>query len=276
MVRCSEIRPFALRRPGGNRIFSAWRLFLLCLLAASLVSCGELQSGIVASPTVVPADTHPATITQTPMIVADTPTPVGTRANSSATLIPTLVAPTPTPGVLVTSTPRSAPAPAPTEIATEQPPSVPTPTSIAMRIEQPSPSVPAPTPTGIGIEQLSPSVPTPTHIAMRMEHSSPSVPRPTPIAIDTEQSSASAPRSTPSDTLLGGPLPPLQEVAILEDYRATRFYPDSIVILKDVPLNLYITRLHREHINKFTIQPFLSSTSFFPPGTLGMEQFTPN
>ena len=68
----------------------------------------------------------------------------------------------------------------------------------------------------------------------------------------------------------------MQEVAILEDYHATRFYPAGVVVLKDVPLDLYISRLHREHINKFTIEPFLSSTNFFPPGTLGIEQFTPN
>ena len=39
---------------------------------------------------------------------------------------------------------------------------------------------------------------------------------------------------------------------------------------------MYVTRLHREHINAFSIDPFLSSAAFFPPGTMGVEEFTPD
>ena len=67
-----------------------------------------------------------------------------------------------------------------------------------------------------------------------------------------------------------------QEVATIENYAASRFFPDRIVVVKGMPLRMNMTRLHREHINKFTIEPFLSSTNFFPPGTIGVEQFIPD
>ena len=47
-------------------------------------------------------------------------------------------------------------------------------------------------------------------------------------------------------------------------------------MIKDVPLKLHITRLHSEHVNRFTIEPFLASTRFFSPGTTGVIEFTPD
>ena len=67
----------------------------------------------------------------------------------------------------------------------------------------------------------------------------------------------------------------MQEIATIENYAASRFYPGRVVAIKGVPLKLSVTRLHREHINRFTIEPFLSSREFFPPGTMGVEEFTP-
>lgn len=67
----------------------------------------------------------------------------------------------------------------------------------------------------------------------------------------------------------------LQELAEIENYTASRFYPARFVALKDLPVRLYITRLHREHVNAFSIAPFVSSTAFVPPGTLGSLDFTP-
>ena len=45
----------------------------------------------------------------------------------------------------------------------------------------------------------------------------------------------------------------IQEVSIIENYAANRFFPQNIVVLKDIPVRLYLTRLHREHVNRFTI-----------------------
>ncbi len=67
-----------------------------------------------------------------------------------------------------------------------------------------------------------------------------------------------------------------QELAEIENYFASRFYPDRFVVLKGLPLRLHITRLHREHLNLFTIKPFVTSTAFFPPGTKGFVEFTPD
>ncbi|MBI2935469.1 MAG: hypothetical protein HYY31_01450 [Chloroflexi bacterium] len=96
-----------------------------------------------------------------------------------------------------------------------------------------------------------------------------------------------APPSTPSGVSPAGtPIAPLaseretaslvQELAEIENYAASRFYPDRFVIVVGVLVRLYITRLHREHINRFTIEPFVKSTAFFAPGTLGVLEFTPD
>ncbi|MEE9324736.1 MAG: hypothetical protein V3U90_04190 [Dehalococcoidia bacterium] len=67
-----------------------------------------------------------------------------------------------------------------------------------------------------------------------------------------------------------------QEVALIENYAADRFFPRSIVVLKDVPVRIYLTRLHREHINSFTILPWVDSTAAIYPGEIGVIEFTPD
>ena len=39
---------------------------------------------------------------------------------------------------------------------------------------------------------------------------------------------------------------------------------------------MYLTRLHREHVNKFTIAPFFSSSEVILPGEVGLIEFLPN
>ncbi len=68
----------------------------------------------------------------------------------------------------------------------------------------------------------------------------------------------------------------VQEVAIIENYAATRFFPRNTVVLKDIPVRLYLTRLHREHVNKFTIDPFYSSSEVILPGEIGVIEFLPD
>ena len=65
----------------------------------------------------------------------------------------------------------------------------------------------------------------------------------------------------------------LQEVGLIENYAATRFYPKNIVVLKDVPVRIYLTRLHREHVNKFSIEPFYRSSEVILPGEVGVIEF---
>ena len=83
------------------------------------------------------------------------------------------------------------------------------------------------------------------------------------------------PTSTPTPETIGEK-PIVQEVAIIENYAATRFFPRWIVVLKDIPVRLYLTRLHREHVNKFTIQPFYSSSEVILPGEIGVIEFLPD
>ena len=97
-------------------------------------------------------------------------------------------------------------------------------------------------------------------------------PTPTPTAVPTP---SPTPTTTPGQTAVPPPTG-IQEVAIIENYRARHFYPDPVFVIKDVPLRLFVTRLHREHLNQFNIEPFLRSTAFFPPGTTGVEEFTPD
>ena len=102
-----------------------------------------------------------------------------------------------------------------------------------------------------------------------------STPSPTPLPTGgpkpttTRRPEATSP---PSES----PLPELQEVATIENYSMGEFYPPTLVVIEDVPLVLHITRLFREHVNQFQIRPFLQSTNFFPPGTIGVERFTPD
>ena len=49
-----------------------------------------------------------------------------------------------------------------------------------------------------------------------------------------------------------------------------------MVVLKDVPVRMYLTRLHREHINRFTIDPFYDSSEVILPGEIGVIEFVPD
>ena len=102
---------------------------------------------------------------------------------------------------------------------------------------------------------------------MVMEEPSPS---PTPGATATEE-----PDPTPTPEA-GAEETVVQEFAIIENYAATRFYPREIVVIKDIPVKLYLTRLHREHVNQFTITPFYSSSRTILPGEVGVIRFVPN
>ena len=78
----------------------------------------------------------------------------------------------------------------------------------------------------------------------------------------------------PSETMAG--MSPVQEIALIENYAATQFFPQFIVVLKDLPVKIYLTRLHREHVNKFTIAPFYSSSEVILPGEIGVIEFVPD
>lgn len=89
------------------------------------------------------------------------------------------------------------------------------------------------------------------------------------------------PTSTPRPTLEGMSdmmpgMPSVQEISMIENYTATRFWPRNIVVIKDIPVRIFLTRLHREHVNRFTIDPFFSSTEVILPGEVGIIEFLPD
>ena len=75
-------------------------------------------------------------------------------------------------------------------------------------------------------------------------------PSPTPL-VPTIQ--AQIPLESPTSTsppAIGQPTA-LQEVATLENYAASQFFPATMIVIRDVPVKLLMARLHREHINQF-------------------------
>ena len=133
-----------------------------------------------------------------------------------------------------------------------------TPTHEPMAMEEPTPT---PTHEAMAMEEPTP---TPTHQAMAMEQTTAT---PTPDARVEEITPK--PEEAPQD--LG-----VQEFAIIENYAATQFFPRELVVVKGIPVKLYLTRLHREHVNRFTISPFFSSSEVILPGEVGLIEFLPD
>ena len=84
------------------------------------------------------------------------------------------------------------------------------------------------------------------------------------------------PAATGAETQRAAPSSPdIQEVATPEIYTASQLYPDPVIVIKDVPVSLLMTRLHRKHVNQFTIEPFISSRPFGLPEEVLNVEFTP-
>lgn len=101
---------------------------------------------------------------------------------------------------------------------------------------------------------------------------------PTPIAQATVQPTQ-PPAATSTSALDGTETPTtsaLQELALLENYAATSFFPDTTIVRLGVPVRLYFTRLHREHVNRFSIEPFFSTSDVVLPGEIAVFEFLPD
>ena len=126
-----------------------------------------------------------------------------------------------------------------------------------------------------------PAVTTPPPTPMEMEHPpetpTPSAaepsPTPEPISVGTPAPVVSGSPTVPPP---GAPPPDMQEIATIETYTASQFFPSKLIVIKDVPLTLMMTRLHREHVNRFTIEPFVFSRPFANPGSVASINFTPD
>ena len=105
-----------------------------------------------------------------------------------------------------------------------------------------------------------------------MDHSPETLP---PAAPPTAVPPTAVVVAEPSATSLA-PRTALQVIATLENYTASQFFPATVIVIKDVPVNLLMTRLHREHVNKFTIEPFVLGRPFALPGAVANIEFTPD
>ena len=92
-------------------------------------------------------------------------------------------------------------------------------------------------------------------------------PTPPPVSVETP-----APGVSPSPTAP----PDMLEIATIEAYAASQFFPPKIIVIKDIPVTLKMTRLHKEHVNQFTIAPFVFSRPFANPGSVAKVTFTPD
>ena len=106
-------------------------------------------------------------------------------------------------------------------------------------------------------------------------------PTATPFIQTVVVTATPAPTNTPTPTMQSMPgmspgLPEIQEIGLIENYAIGGYFPSNIVVLKDIPVRIFLTRLHREHINKFAIDPFYSSSQVILPGEIGVIEFVPD
>ncbi len=67
-----------------------------------------------------------------------------------------------------------------------------------------------------------------------------------------------------------------QEFAIIMDYPGNRFYPNSLTVKAGQPVRLFVTTLTREHVNRFSIEPWVMRSEVVMPGQVLVVEFTPN
>ena len=132
-----------------------------------------------------------------------------------------------------------------------------------------SPAGEAVTMTSPPLTAMDHSTPTPTVTALAVGP----FPTPVPTIIAAAGPTVS---STPTSPPIISPPSATQEVATIEDYVASQFFPATVIVVKDLPVDLLMTRLHSEHVNEFSIEPFVFRRPLTPPGFVGKVQFTPD
>jgi len=76
--------------------------------------------------------------------------------------------------------------------------------------------------------------------------------------------------------LVLGAQPAVQEFAVIMDYPGNRFYPSSLTVKVGQPVRLFVTTLTREHVNRFSIEPWIRQSDVAMPGQVLVAEFTPN
>ena len=75
------------------------------------------------------------------------------------------------------------------------------------------------------------------------------------------------------------PSPPsaqgVQEFEIVETIYPGKFDPSQITVKRGVPVKIYLTTTQREHINRVSILPYITSSDTILPGKVTILEFTP-
>lgn len=69
---------------------------------------------------------------------------------------------------------------------------------------------------------------------------------------------------------------PVQEIAVIQELYPGNFYPGKVTVKKGLPVKIYITTTDEEHINRVSIQPFVSSSDLLETGKVTIIKFTPD
>lgn len=102
-------------------------------------------------------------------------------------------------------------------------------------------------------------------------------PSPTAAPLSPTAEPLSPTAATPAPGVVETPSgPAMQELALLENYAATTFFPDIVFLRVNVPVRLYFSRLHREHVNQFAIEPFFNTSDPVFPGEIAVFEFFPD
>ena len=68
----------------------------------------------------------------------------------------------------------------------------------------------------------------------------------------------------------------VQEIGVIQELYPGKFYPNKIIVKKGHPVKIYITTTDEEHINRVSIQPFVSSSELLQTGEVTVIEFTPD
>ena len=68
----------------------------------------------------------------------------------------------------------------------------------------------------------------------------------------------------------------IQEFDLEQSVYPGYFSPNPLIVKKDIPVKLLVTTKQREHINRISIQPWISSSDTLSPGKVTIIEFTPD
>ena len=72
------------------------------------------------------------------------------------------------------------------------------------------------------------------------------------------------------------PLSSTQEFSLEQSVYPGSFTPDPLIVKRGIPVKLLVTTLHREHVNRISILPWVTTSDTLVPGKVTIIEFTPD